>query len=104
MEKKKKIPTSKKLIYFLFINCTIIEIFTLVVISCTFPLAASIGVLPDFSPLVSLIGAVVTETIGFAVYSIKATKENTVGGITYDMAMKELNEEGNNNDINDNTL
>jgi len=45
--------------------------------------------MPDFSPLVTLIGAVVSEVIGFAIYSIKATKENTKGGIVYDTAMKE---------------
>ena len=40
--------------------------------------------MPDFTPLVTLIGAVVSEVIGFGVYSLKSTKENTVGGIVYD--------------------
>ena len=48
---------------------------------------------PDFSPLITLIGAVVGEVIGFAIYSIKAAKENTKGGIVYDTAMRELNKE-----------
>ncbi len=95
-ENKKKMSTSKKLILFLFINCTVIELFTLFITLFSFPLAAAIGVLPDFSPLTTLIGAVVAETIGFAIYSLKAMKENTVGGITYDMAMREGGEE---NDI-----
>jgi hypothetical protein len=45
---------------------------------------------PDLTPLVTLIGAVVSEVIGFAIYSIKAAKENTKGGLVYDKAMKEL--------------
>jgi hypothetical protein len=48
---------------------------------------------PDFSPLITLIGAVVSEVIGFAIYSIKAAKENTKGGIVYESAMRELNME-----------
>ncbi|MBP3801389.1 MAG: hypothetical protein J6I85_05160 [Clostridia bacterium] len=55
---------------------------------------------PDFSPLITLIGAVVGEVIGFAIYSIKAAKENTKNGITYELALlKEqqnmINEENN---------
>lgn len=84
---KKKTSTSKKLIAFLFINCTIIELFTLFIIIYSFPFAAKIGILPDFSPLTTLITTVVSETIGFGIYSAKAMKENTAGGITYDMAM-----------------
>lgn len=42
---------------------------------------------PDLTPLITLIGAVVSEVIGFAIYSIKAAKENTSGGIVYDLAM-----------------
>lgn len=89
---KKKMTTSKKLILFLFINCTIIELFTLAVIAISFPFAAKIDSLPDFSPLTTLISTVVTETISFGIYSVKALKENTAGGITYDMAMKEFEE------------
>jgi len=37
----------------------------------------------DFTPIVTLIGAVVGEIIGFAIYAAKAAKENTVGGIVY---------------------
>lgn len=41
----------------------------------------------DFGPLTMLITAVVSEVIGFAIYAVKSTKENTVGGIVYDTAM-----------------
>ena len=52
-------------------------------------LAHDIQMIPDFTPLVTILGAVVAQTIGFAIYAAKSTKENTKGGITYDMAMKE---------------
>ena len=41
----------------------------------------------DLSPLYSLIGAVLGESIAYISYCAKATKENTVGGVTYEMAM-----------------
>ena len=50
----------------------------------------------DFSPLVTLIGAVVSEVIGFAVYAIKATKENTANGITYMVAQQQYNNSEDN--------
>ena len=65
----KKIPTSIWLIYFLFINCTLIELFTVWVTIKSLQLAAMTYILPDFTPLVTLIGAVVSEVIGFGVYS-----------------------------------
>ena len=91
---KKKISTSKLLIFFLFLNCTIIELFTGWVTFKSIELSTITAMAPDFSPLVALIGAVIGEVIGFAVYAIKSTKENTVGGIVYDSA---LNNNNNNN-------
>lgn len=44
----------------------------------------------DFSPIVTLIGAVVGEVIGFAIYAAKSTKENTEGGIVYQNMMNEF--------------
>lgn len=79
----KKIPTSKLLIGFLFVNCTIVEIFTGWVTVKSLNMSYMTGNPVDFSPLVTLVGAVVTEVMGFAVYAVKATKENTVNGITY---------------------
>lgn len=87
--KQKKISTSKLLILFLFLNCTAIEIFTGWVTIQSIALVSTTMMMPDFSPLVTLIGTIVSEVIGFAIYSIKATKENTKGGIVYDTAMKE---------------
>ena len=91
-----KIPTSKLLILFLFINCTLIELFTGWTTIHSFKLAHELMIAPDFTPLVTLIGAVISEVIGYAVYSLKAMKENTSGGIVYDSA---LNNNDNNNAV-----
>lgn len=85
-----KLSTSKLLIIFLFINCTIIEIFTGYVTLKSLDIATMTFMMPDFTPLVTLIGAVVSEVIGFAIYAIKSAKENTSGGIVYETAMMNL--------------
>lgn len=86
-----KVSTSKLLISFLFVNCTAIEVFTAWTTVKSFELAHELMISPDLTPLVALIGAIVGEVIGYAVYSAKATKENTVGGIVYDQAMNSHN-------------
>ena len=86
-----KIQTTKILMAFLFINCSIVEVFTGYVTMKSFELAQITGNSPDLTPLVSLIGAVVSEVIGFAIYSIKSTKENTKGGIVFENAMRSFN-------------
>lgn len=83
-----KISTSKLLILFLFLNCTAIELFTAWITIKSVELVQITMMAPDFSPLITLIGAVVSEVMGFAIYSIKAAKENTKNGIVYDMAMR----------------
>lgn len=92
-KKLPKLSTSKLLILFLFLNCTLIELFTAWVTVQSIGLVQITMTAPDFSPLITLIGAVVSEVIGFAIYSIKAAKENTKGGIVYESAMRELNME-----------
>lgn len=94
---RKKISTTKLLIAFLFLNCTAIEIFTGWATVQSFVLAKTLGFSIDFTPLVTLISAVVGEIIGYAIYSIKSTKENTKGGIVYESALREQ-EYTNNND------
>ena len=81
--RRKKLTTSKKLITFLFINCTVIELFVLYITIRSMILAETIMLSPDFTPLVTLVGAIVSEVIGYAVYAIKAAKENCANGITY---------------------
>jgi spore maturation protein SpmA len=88
---KKKFTTTKFLIMFLFINCTVIELFTGWTVVQSLQLAKITGLAPDFSPLVTLIGAAISEIFSFAVYALKATKENTEGGIVYMNAMKDNN-------------
>ena len=87
---KKKISATKLLILFLFINCTLIELFTGWAIVQSIQIAAIMGIAPDFSPLIALIGAVVSEVMGFAIYAIKSTKENTKDGIVYETTMANL--------------
>lgn len=88
--KGKKITTTKWLILFLFINCTLIELFTGWSTVQSLRLSALTGQSVDFSPLVTLIGAVVSEVIGFAIYAVKSMKENCEGGVTYSKAMADL--------------
>lgn len=96
-EKKDKIANSKLLVWFLFINCTVIEIFTIWVIIRELSLAANGILIPDLSPLMALITTVVAEVIGFGIYALKSTKENTEGGIIFETAMRELNMQQENN-------
>lgn len=87
-DNKTAISTTKLIVAFLFINCTIIEIFTGWVTIKSLEMAAITGQPADLTPLVALVGAVVSEIIGFAVYAAKSAKENSKGGITYDLAMQ----------------
>lgn len=95
MRKPKKMSTTKLLVGFLFVNCTLVELFTGWATAQSLKISYMTGNPMDFSPLVTLIGAVVTEVMGFAIYAVKATKENTANGITYMMAQQSFN---NNND------
>lgn len=90
-KKKKKFSTSKILVTLLFINCTAIELFTAWSTIQMLRMASFIGMM-DFTPLVTLIGATIGEVFGYAVYSLKAAKENCAGGILYDSAMMDRQE------------
>lgn len=81
---KKKISCTKLIVLFLFINCTLVELFTGWVVIQNLALAATMGIPLDLTPLTTLVGTVVAEVFGFAVYAAKSTKENTKGGIVYD--------------------
>lgn len=87
-EERKKLSTSKFLMLFLFLSCSAIEFFT---IFLTFK-SINMGYI-DFSALQSLITAVVAQVIGFAIYALKSTKENTKGGIVYQTAILEAQKE-----------
>ena len=94
--KTDKLSMSKKALIFLFINCTLVEIFTGWVTVKSFALAFAMGIMPDFSPLLAIIGAVVGEVIGLMTYYAKSTKENTVGGIVYENSLMAYKETSNN--------
>lgn len=86
-----KFPSwSKLLLVFLFANFTVLEIFIGWVTIKSFSLALSIGTMPDFTPLITLISAVVGQTLSYGVYAFKSKAENTKDGIIYETAMAEL--------------
>lgn len=102
-EQKKKLTTTKFLMFFLFISCSVVELFTIYI---TIKII-NVGFEIDLTPLTMLITAVVAEVIGFAIYSLKSSKENTKGGIIYETALlkqiqlsKNKEEEEKNNDDN----
>ncbi len=84
--KRKKIQkpsTAKMALWYIFTSCTIVQIYSMV----------AMWHFADLTPLVTLIGATVGEAISYCSYSLKSTKENTTGGIVYDMAMQEANKQ-----------
>lgn len=88
---KEKMTTGKIGFWFMIINCTVIEIYSLI----------AMFIFQDLSPLTTLILAVVGDCIAFISYNIKSGKENTVGGIVYESAMKKLEYELENNNTDD---
>ena len=93
---KIRLPFAKMLAIFLFVNFTTLEIFTIWVTVKTFTLAYAVSIMPDFAPLLALLGAVIGQTLSYWIYSSKAKAENTIGGITYDLAMKDFEQQKNN--------
>lgn len=75
--KPKKPTTSKMAMAYIFGSCTIVQVYSM----------AAMWYFADLSPLISLIGATVGEAITYCAYAAKSTKENTEGGITFEMAM-----------------
>ena len=76
--KKKKITTSKLLIGFIFVNCIVVEVYAM----------WAMYKLADLSALSVLVTSIIGETIAYAIYSVKSMKENSMGGIVYDLAMQ----------------
>lgn len=93
-----RVSWSKLLLIFLFINFTILEFFIgWVTIKCL-TLAIALGTAPDFTPLVTLVGAVMGQTISYGIYAAKSKAENTKNGLVYDLAMLEKQDELNSNE------
>lgn len=84
-EQKRKLSMTKFLMYFLFISCSVVQLFTIYI---TIKII-NIGFEIDLTPLTMLITAVVAQVVGFAIYALKSTKENTKGGIIYQTALLE---------------
>ena len=72
--------------WLLFILCLGVIIFTGYITLKEFSLAYTFGIMPDFTPLVTMIGAILGATIDIAAYFVKSTKQNTKGGITFQAA------------------
>ena len=87
--KPKHFTTTKLIMFFLFLNCTLIELFTCWSTIQSLEIAKITMMSPDFTPLVTLIGTVVGEVVGFAIYAMKSMRENSAGGIIYDQAFRD---------------
>ena len=95
----RKYPFSKLLMMFLFLNFSILEVFTGWVTIQSFSLAYAIGAMPDFTPLITLLGAIIGETLSYGIYSAKSKAENIKGGIIRDLAIQQQLEDNNDNAV-----
>jgi len=78
--RKKQMAFGKKIFVFLLLNAVAVEAYSMALMWHTM----------DTSALITLIGATISETIAFAIYCVKSTIENKVGGIVHDTAMKAI--------------
>ena len=85
-ENKKRLTTGKKILWFFIINCTFIEIFTGWITYLSLKLAETTLIAPNLTPLNTLIGAVIAQSLGLLGYFVKSTLQNRKGGIVYDAA------------------
>ena len=98
--KQLKRPTwSKALLAILTVNFILLEVFIGWITVKSFSLALMTGVMPDFTPLVTLIGVVAGHTVSYWIYSAKSKAENTEGGITYEMAKWQMEQNMYENDM-----
>lgn len=75
---KKKLTMSKKILLYIVVNCTVVQVYSMIVMF----------LLQDLSALYSLITAVVGEAFSFFIYEYKTTKENSTENGTTVLAMK----------------
>ena len=91
---RSKISTSKLVLAILIAILAVVMIFAGYATVAMLNVVALTGLGFDFTPLVALISAVAGEVVVTLGYFAKSTKENQIGGITYDMAMNQsLNDE-----------
>lgn len=74
-----KLTMTKKITIYLFVILNILLIYSVV----------AMWHFEDLTYLGTLITDVIGQIIVFVIYAAKSTKENTVGGITYDKAMQD---------------
>lgn len=86
---KIKLPSTSKLIL-MFVSLLCIEI----LIFCQYVIIA----LGDTSALYAMIGVPVTLVPIILGYYFKSKSENTIGGITYDMAMAQMEQQNNSSE------
>lgn len=82
-KEKKPLSFSKMAVIFIFVNCCVIELYSMVVMA----------VFHDLSSLGSLVMAVVGQCASLLGYFIKAGRENTASGIVYETTMMQLQHE-----------
>ena len=82
-KEKKPLSFSKMAVIFIFANCCVIELYSMVVMV----------VFHDLSSLGSLVMAVVGQCASLLGYFIKASRENTESGIVYETTMLQLQHE-----------
>lgn len=92
--KKKKIETSKLVLWFMLILLLSIILFTGYVTLMMMNIAANTSSMMDFTPLVALISAIVGQVIVTLGYFIKSSAENREGGVTYLNAQYSLENDG----------
>lgn len=73
-----RITTTKSIVLYLFV------IFNILLIYC----CAVIWHFGDTSPLPALITDIAAQVLVFMIYAFKSSKENTKGGVVYDVAMQ----------------
>ena len=88
---KKKWTTTKTVMWFMIILLLGIIIFTgWSTVEMITVVSAGVGLVAwDFTPLVGLISAIAGQVIIVLGYFVKSTKENQVGGITYESMVRD---------------
>lgn len=104
-KEKTKIATSKLILFVFLIICVIAMVFTGWATVQSIEIAKTIGLAPDFTPMVAFLGSIVAPVVSILGYYNKSAKENCEGGIVHDTAVNVLNNisiDDGNEDTTDN--
>lgn len=88
-QKRKSLSFSKVAVIFIFINCFVIELYSMAVMV----------VFHDLTSLGSLVMAVLGQCVSLLGYFIKSGKENTASGIVYETTMLQLQHELDSDEV-----